>query len=196
MSQVVRVNPSSMQQYASQANQQFADARQALSDLVRETAEVHYFGPNADRFKHDCSTLAAELANKLLRQFQTIAEAVAGSTSNIAASLGGSPIRITVDASPLSPPAIAASPDVVDVDTSALSSLSSFSNSAIGRVKEALQAHLSALQGTDWVGDAKNQAVDIVGNATRTAQAASDDAQQQISNFITKQIDAVRQADR
>lgn len=196
MSQIVRVNPASMQEYVGKANAAFADARAALQELVKETAEVRYFGPNADRFKNECSTMTVELSTKLLQQFQRIADAVQGSTSNIAASLGGSPVRLNLDATPLPLPTIPASPDVVDVDTAALSALSDRARASIGRVKQALQTHQQALEATDWVGDAKNQAVEIVGTATRAAQGASDDSQAQITTFITKQIDSVRSADR
>lgn len=197
MSQVIRVDPSSLRSYATKANQLFADARGALSALVHEAAEVHYFGPNAQRFKQECSTMATSLANSLMvKHFKPIADAVQTSTSNIAASLGGSPIALTIDTSPLALPTVPAATEVVDIDTSALGALKGSAAKQINRVKDDLQQNLTSLQATDWVGDAKNNAVTAVSSATRNAQAACDDALSQMSEFITRQIDAATTADR
>ena len=197
MSQVIRVDPSSLRSYASKANQLFADARNALSTLVHEAAEVHYFGPNAQKFKQDCSSMASSLANTLMiKHFQPIADAVQTSTSNIAASLGGSPIALQIDTSALALPTIPAATEVVDIDTSALTALKGSAASQIHRVKDNLQQNLSSLEATDWVGDAKNNAVTAVGSATRNAQAACEDALAQMSAFITRQIETATAADR
>ena len=74
-----------------------------LVSLVNDVVAVRFFGPNAVAFKTDCGKVAADFANKLNADMGAMADAVRTSTSNIAASLGGSPITIQLDSKAITP---------------------------------------------------------------------------------------------
>src|SRR5262245_42971645 len=120
---IVRVNPDSVRQYATRASDQFALCRRELEALVHSAVEVRYQGRNAVTFRRSCGEMAAEYSKDLLHDLVQIAEAVRGSTSSIASSLGGIPIEIAVDGSPVPVPPVAEADEVVDVDVTALDAL-------------------------------------------------------------------------
>lgn len=193
----VRVDPTSIRKYGASAQAKFNSIRADLVALVHDAATVHYFGPNAEQFKKDCSQLAADVAARLLKDIGTIADAVKGSTSNIASSLGGQPISITVNGSPIPIPAISHAPHgVVDVDLTALEHLIPTVQSRFKKIDAALNEHLTALRGTDWTGNAKTTAVEAVSKFTKTAIQHGNEAEKSITDFVRQQIDSTRAADK
>lgn len=192
---VIRVNPTSVHQYGTSASQIFGGIHTELVALVNDVVGVHYFGPNAVSFKTECGRLAAEFATKLHTDIAAMADAVRVATSNIAASLGGQPITITVDARPITPPA-PESVDYVDVDTAALDGLQPTVTNHFEAVRNHLKDHLSRLQQTDWEGNAKESAVGAVTSFTTAANGKCNEAQQSITKYITDQINSVTAADK
>jgi uncharacterized protein YukE len=193
---VIRVNPESIQSYSRSASQQFEHMRSELEALTRDVVAVRYFGPNAQNFKTQAGQLAVEFANALIADLRGIAEAIRASTSNISAALGGGAVVIEFDGSPVAVPDVPAATDTVDVDTSALEALRPVVTSRFSSLQEALQAHLSALQGTDWEGQAKQGAVDAVTQFTSSARAKAGEAESNLNQTIDQQVNSVLAADR
>lgn len=193
---IIRVNPESIRLYAAQATEQLGACRTELEALVRAAVEVRYFGPNAVMFKTECGRLAAEYSTRLLHDVVQIADAVRGSTSNIASSLGGAPVSIAVDGAPVAGPPVPPADGAFDVDVSALEALKPLVTSHTSAVSGALGAHLNALSATDWHGAAKASAVETVSRFTAAAQSRAAEAGSQINLFIDRQITGVLAADR
>lgn len=192
---LIRVNPASVHQYGREAQQGFEEMHRSLVELVGEVVAVRYFGPNAVAFKTECGRLAADFSQALHHDLQAMADAVRRSTSNIAASLGGQPIHLHVDARPIVPP----SPevvDVVDVDTAALEAIVPVVARRFGELREQLTANFQRLQATDWEGNAKLVAVDAVGGFTTSARRRCDAAEQSLADHIRRQVQSVVAADR
>lgn len=191
---IIRVNPASVHAYGNDAQEKFNLIREELVALVAATVEVRYFGPNAVDFKTRAGELAANFANDLNRDLGAIADAIRTSTSNIAASLGGQPVNISVNGAPITPPAVA-SVDFVDVDTAALQGLTATVNRHFASIGSLFDQHLSKLQGTDWEGNARNEAEGQVTRFTSSAKAKCEEAQNQLNTFIENQVNAVVTAD-
>jgi len=192
---VVRVNPASVREYGTDAQAKFDAIRNELVGLVNAVTEVRYFGPNAVDFKTRSGQIAADFANKLNQDLGAIADAVRVSTSNIAASLGGAPVTISVNGSAISPPAVA-TVDYVDVDTSALDALKGTVDRHFAAINGLFDGHLQKLNGTDWTGNAREQALTAVRTFTTAAKSKSNEAQQSLTTFITKQVQSVITADK
>lgn len=192
---VVRVNPQSVQAYGTDAQAKFDAIRNELVGLVNAVTEVRYFGPNAVDFKTKSGQIAADFANKVNQDLGAIADAVRVSTSNIAASLGGAPLSLSVNGATIAPPAVA-TVDYVDVDTSALDALKAVVDRHFAAIGALFDAHLQKLVATDWTGNAREQAVGAVRAFTTAAKNKSSEAQQSLNTFITKQVQSVVTADK
>ncbi len=192
---VVRVNPQSVRAYGTDAQAKFDAIRTELVGLVNAVTEVRYFGPNAVDFKTKSGQIAADFANKLNQDLGAIADAVRVSTSNIAASLGGAPVSISVNGATISPPAVA-TVDYVDVDTSALDGLRTNVDRHFSAINSLFDGHLQKLVATDWTGNAREQALGAVRTFTNAAKTKSTEAQQSLNTFITKQVQSVVTADK
>lgn len=191
----IRVNPGSVKTYGTNASTKFQEISAELKMLVSDCVEVHYYGANAKQFKEQCGQLAADFANKLHKDMSTIADAVRSSTTNISKALGGQPIVIAIDNSPVSVPSVAAV-DYVDVDPSALVMLKSTVDRHFTRIVERLNGHLSDLKSTDWQGKAKEGAVAEISAFTQKAVSASQEASKSIGTYIQAQYDAAMAADK
>ena len=192
---LIRVEPESVRSYGREAQSIFDNMHDALVTLVNEVVGVRYFGPNAVAFKTECGRVAADFANRLHADMGAMADAVRKSTSNIAASLGGEPIVIRLDARPISPP----TPETVsyvDVDTTALEGAVPVVNRHFSALRQGLSSNLGRLQATDWEGNAKLAAVDAVQGFTTSAQQKCSSAEQTLTKFINDQVNSVTMADR
>jgi len=192
----IRVEPGSVKKYGTKAQSRFDGIRRDLVALVNDVATVHYFGPNASQFKKESAELAADFSTRLLKDLGSIADAVRSSTSNIASSLGGAPINIQVNGSPVPIPSISQGDGAVDVDLSALEKLVPAVKTRFGQIDQGLKGHLADLRGTDWTGSAKTSTVDAVSRFTKSAAQKTDQAEKSIVDFINSQIQATRTADK
>lgn len=192
---LIRVEPQSVRAYGTQAQGIFDTMHGELVALVNDVVAVHYFGPNAVSFKTDAGKVAADFANKLNIDMGAMADAVRTSTSNIAASLGGAPVVISLDSKVITPPT-PQTVDYVDVDTSALESLIPTVTNHFTGLRNGLTSNMGKLQATDWEGNAKIAAVDAVQGFTTAAQSKCDSAEQSITAYIQRQIESVTDADR
>jgi hypothetical protein len=192
---VIRVSPESVQGYGREAQRIFNDMHAKLEALVNDVVGVRYFGPYAVSFKKECGQIAADFAQKLSADIAAMADAVRTSTSNIAASLGGQPITISVDSKAIVPPT-PETVDYVDVDTDALEQLKTPVSNHFTALDGLLGENLTRLQSTDWSGTAKDNAVQAVTAFTNSAKAKVSSAQTSILNYITQQLSAVIGSDR
>lgn len=192
---LIRVSPESVRGYGTEAQGIFEEMSSSLVSLVNDVVAVRYFGPNAVAFKTECGRIASDFATRLHADLGAMADAVRTSTSNIANSLGGSPIVIQIDARPITPPT-PESVDFVDVDTAALEGVLPVVNKHFTSLRQGLASNLGKLQATDWEGNAKLAAVDSVAQFTTSAQGKCDAADQSIAEYIRSQIESVVAADR
>ncbi len=192
---LIRVNPESVRAYGNEAQGIFDGMRQSLITMTNDVVAVRYFGPNAVAFKTECGRISADFALKLGQDLAAMAQAVTASTSNIAASLGGAPVVINVETAPITPPAPEVV-DYVDVDTSALEAQIPVVGQRFNELQQNLTSNFQRLQATDWEGNAKLMAVDAVGGFTTSAHAKCQEAQQALSDYMRRQVDAVVAADR
>lgn len=192
----IRVEPNSVRSYGVKAQARFDGVRQELVALVSDVATVHYFGPNAAEFKRGCAQLTQDFSAQLLKDIQAIAESVRATTSSIAGSLGGSPISIQVNGSAVPIPAINPGDGALDVDLSALDGLMPHVRSRFGKIETGLKGHLADLRASDWTGNAKTATVDAVSKFTTQATQHCAEAEKSVNDYVTRQIDATRSADR
>jgi hypothetical protein len=192
---LIRVNPESVRGYGTQAQTTFDAMTASLDQLTRDVVAVRYFGPNAVAFKTECGRIAAEFGSKLHLDMAAMADAVRRSTSNIAASLGGQPIAISMSNRPITPPSPAVV-DYVDVDTEALDAVIPVVAGHFASIRDGLTDNFGKLQATDWEGNAKLAAVDAVGGFTTSARHRCDRAEQTLTTYIRNQVQSVVGADR
>lgn len=191
---LIRVVPESVHAYGREAQTTFEHMHQSLVTLVNDVVAVRYFGPNAVAFKTECGRIASAFATGLHTDMAAMADAVNTSTSNIAASLGGSPIRINIDAKPITPP----TPETVgyvDVDTGALEAVAPVVIRHFDALRTGLNTNLAGLRGTDWEGTAKTNACDAVQRFTTSATGRCDDTQASLTEYINNQVNSVLAAD-
>jgi len=192
----VRVNPPSVRAYGTSAQEIFGSIRTSLESLVSDAVAVDYYGPNAVQFKTKCGQLAADLANALTQDMTKIADAVKTSTSNIAHSLGGGPVDIQFNGATISPPAVPSGDESVGANLPALEGMKSTANTHFTAISEQFTNHLQALQNTDWIGTAKENAVGSVTTFTNSAKTKVDEAKTEMTTYIDKQIEEIRKANQ
>lgn len=191
----IRVNPISVRGYGAQAQANFDGMRNALVQTVDQVSSVHYYGPNATKFKMQCGLVAVSFANQLSDSMQKMADAVRASTTNIANSLGGGPVTIAVETHPISPPFVP-SVDYVDLDTSALEALKPLLRIGFDALRTGLKGNLDALIATDWTGNAKDSAVESVTKYTAQSTTSCGDTQKSLEDFISDQLLSAIGADK
>jgi Flp pilus assembly pilin Flp len=192
----IRVVPESVRSYGTSATEQFGTIRTQLDNLCTEMVGVEYYGPNAVAFKTECGRIAAAFATTLMTDLTSMCDAVNTSTSNIAQSLGGVRVEVSFDGTPIDPPAVPAGDTSVGVNLPALEAMTGTVNGCFEAINTQFDDHLSALQATDWTGNAKDTAVGAISNFTRSAKGKCAEAQSELNSFIADQVEASRLADQ
>jgi hypothetical protein len=132
----------------------------------------------------------------MAKDLGSLADGIRATTSNIAGSLGGQPISITVSGKEINAPTPQADTGIQEVDVTALSDLITTVGTRFTEINDAMNGHKDRLVNTDWKGDAKDGTVELVANWTTNAQTKSSDAQTKLVDFINQQIDKVNEADK
>ena len=193
---LIRVVPSSISAYSTQANGQFESIQEQLRQIIVECVGVEYHGENAVAFKNETGEMAAAFARQMNAQLGGMVNAVNASMARIAGSLGGAPPMVGFTAqSTVVPTPVQLTADLYDVDTSGLSTLKGTISRSFGVVRAQLAAHRGALEGTDWLGNAKTSAVSEVGTLTIAASNLCDTHLTQLSTRIDQQIQSSQAAD-
>ena len=194
--QNIKVEPESIKQYGKKAQQHFDKIRQDLQVMANTIENAPYQGDNAADFKNECAEMMAKFSKGFLEDLGAIAQSVRTTTTNIAQALGGQPIIIKVDGTPIKPQKRHSKDGKVQsVDTIALKSLPTILNTRFDSAKSELRNHLRALDATAWEGNGKKVAVDKVGEFTRKANSHADEAKKSIIDYVNKQLEAVFAAD-
>jgi hypothetical protein len=191
---LIKVDPVSVRQYGDKAQTSFGEIRARLQQLSDDVVSVNYEGVNAADFKKRTGQIAAQFSMNLVKDMGAMAEAVRVSTTNIAGSLGGSPITIQVNGSPITPHDVTAA-DFSQVETSALESLKGTITAHFSTVTGKLEEHKAALVSTIWEGTAKTNAVTAVGQLTTAATTKAEETQRALLNAIDAQVQATLKAD-
>ena len=191
----IRVNPTSIIGYGSDAQTKFNTVITELKNLCNSCVEVRFYGANSVQFKNGAGDLAETFANGLRTDMGSVATAIKNATSNISGSLGGQPITIEVTGDAIAAPA--APPDTGEsgANTEALEGLIGTVGTHFASITSALDAHLTSLVNTDWTGKAKDNTVQAVSTFTTSAKAKAATAQEGLAKYIRDQIDAVVAAD-
>jgi hypothetical protein len=191
-----RVNPTDVSAYGTAAQGYFDNIYTSLTTLCSDVVNVHYYGTNAYQFKYDAGELAEAFARGMAKDLGSLADGIRATTSNIAGSLGGQPISITVSGKDINAPTPQADTGIQEVDVTALTDLITTVGTRFTEINDAMNGHKDRLVNTDWKGDAKDGTVELVANWTTNAQTKSSDAQTKLVDFINKQIEKVNEADK
>lgn len=192
----ITVDPASVRAYGGSAQEIFGVIRTDLEGLVNDVVSVEYKGENAVQFKTDCGTLAADFGTALTADLRAIADAVQASTTNITQALGGGPVIIQFDGGAVSVPAVPQGDGTYSADPTGLEALKGTVKTRFGSITEQLNTHLSKLTSTVWTGHAKDQAVQAVSSFTNSAKGKVEEATSTLTNFIDRQLEALRAADK
>ena len=111
-----RVNPTDVQAYGTAAQGYFDSIFTSLTTLCDNVVSVHYFGTNAYQFKYDAGELAEAFARSMATDLGNLADGIRKTTSNIAGSLGGQAISISVSGKPINAPAPQPDTGIQEVD--------------------------------------------------------------------------------
>jgi len=168
---LIKVDPVSVRQYGDKAQTSFGEIRARLQQLSDDVVSMN-----------------------LVKDMGAMAEAVRVSTTNIAGSLGGSPISIQVNGSPITPHDVTAA-DFSQVETSALEALKGTITAHFSTVTGKLEEHKAALVSTIWEGTAKTNAVTAVGQLTTAATTKAEETQRALLDAIDAQVQATLKAD-
>ena len=190
-----RVNPTDVQAYGTAAQGYFDSIFTSLTTLCDNVVGVHYFGTNAYQFKYDAGELAEAFARSMATDLGNLADGIRKTTSNIAGSLGGQAISVSVSGKPINAPAPQPDTGIQEVDPSALTDLISTVGTRFSEINDAMTGHQTRLQNTDWKGDAKDGTVALVTGWTTKAKAKATEAQTKLVEFINRQIEQVNAAD-
>jgi hypothetical protein len=191
----ILVDPTSIQEYASNAQGYFDSLQADLKGLVNDIVTVRYEGGNAFTFKTEAGTIAAQFANNLAVDIAAVADAISTSTSNILLSLGNDPVKITVSSETFTARAPEGKTVAVAVETDAMETLINTVLARFESIKGWITKNQTGIEATMWQGTAKNNAVDQVSAFTTVANAKADTANTTLTNYIRSQIDTSIEAD-
>jgi hypothetical protein len=193
----ISVDAKSLTTYGTAAEHAFKAVRTELTGLVHSCATVPYEGPNSAAFKNGCGKLASDFSTSLLADIGKFTEAVREVTTGIARSLGGHPVSIQFNGSPVTAPTVPSSDgNFTMVDTAPLHQLKATVHGHFGKINTHLDEHLRAFQQAKWEGHAREAAHGALKTFTTNTKADVSEAQNKISKFIDEQIQSATSADQ
>ena len=193
----ISVDAKSLTAYGTAAEHAFKGVRTELTGLVHSCVSVPYEGPNSAAFKSGCGKLASDFSTSLLTDISKFADAVREVTTGIARSLGGQPVTIHFNGSPITAPTVpAADPNYTMVDTAPLQHLKATVHGHFTKINGHLDEHMRAFQHAKWEGHAREAAHTALRTFTSNTKSDVTDAQNKIEKFIDEQIQSVTTADQ
>jgi hypothetical protein len=193
----VRVDPSSVQRYADEADSAFAAIRTTLEQLVDDVVTVDYTGGHSREFKTQTGQMAVDYAADLNRDIQQIVASVNAAIDAIRFSLGDyAQVQLSVNATPVAMPSVPQSDGSVQVNVPALRQVAPTVSGHFNTISSHLDSQLASLTATDWEGDQKDGAVASVTNFTAGAQDALAQTNTKMTSYIENQVDAILKADQ
>lgn len=192
------VNPPEVLAYGTRVNSRVDEMFTELNTLSQNVVDVDYEGTNAFAFKTEAGQKAVDFANALALQINNLKEGIAKATSAIAGSLGGASIALDLSDNKIVAPTPKADDGVQVAAPTALSDLINLVNTRFSNLATAIDG-LNALPDnsrTGWMGDARNATEEFVASWSKSAKETCETARESFVTFITKQRDAVVEADR
>jgi len=193
---LIKVVPSSISGYSSKANANFESIQTSLRQIINDCVGVVYDGENAVQFKNDVGLIATTFAKEINGDLGGMVTAVNASLSRIAGSLGGNPPVVGFTAaSTVVAAQVSQKADLYDVNTEGLEALQGQLSTQFNAVRAQLTEHKSALNATDWQGNAKTSAVTSVTGLTTKASGKCDAYLADLNGRIVQQLQTARAAD-
>ncbi len=192
------VNPPEVLAYGTRVNTRVDEMFTELNTLSQNCVDVDYEGTNAFAFKTEAGTKAVEFGKALALQINDLKAGIASATTAIAGSLGGSAINLDVSDNTIVAPTPKADSGVQIAETTALSDLITTVNTRFTNLGTAIDGlkELPENSRTGWMGDARQATEQFVGDWCKTAKETCETARESFEKFITKQRDAVVDADK
>ena len=191
------VNPPEIMAYGKRLNTNIDTITTEANGLIADVTNVDYHGTNAFKLKTDANHMSEQFAKDMFQRVSTLSSNVSKATSSISGSLGGH--AVTIDLGNNSVTMLDVPPDtgVQIADPSALTSLVSAVQGRFERIRTAINAtkQLPENSRTGWMGAARNTCEQTVGQFASNAVTATNNAEQQLVNYLTKQRDAVVESD-
>jgi uncharacterized protein YukE len=191
------VNPPEIMAYGKRLNTNIDTITTEANGLIADVTNVDYHGTNAFKLKTDANHMSEQFAKDMFQRVSTLSSNVSKATSSISGSLGGH--AVTIDLGNNSVTMLDVPPDtgVQIADPSALTSLVSAVQGRFERIRTAINAtkQMPENSRTGWMGAARNTCEQTVGQFASNAVTATNNAEQQLVNYLTKQRDAVVESD-
>jgi hypothetical protein len=191
------VNPQEVQAYGRRLNTNIDSITTEANGLIADVTNVDYHGANAFKLKTDANNMTEQFAKDMFQRVSTLSSNVSSATSSISGALGGQ--AVTIDLGNNSVTMLDVKPDdgIQIADPSALTSLVSTVQGRFERIRTAINAtkNLPENSRTGWMGAARNSCEQSVGQFASNAVTATNNAEQQLVNYLTKQRDLVVESD-
>jgi hypothetical protein len=191
------VNPQEVQAYGKRLNTNIDSITTEANGLIADVTNVDYHGANAFKLKTDANNMTEQFAKDMFQRVSTLSSNVASATTSISGALGGQPV--TIDLGNNSVTMLDVKPDdgIQIADPSALTSLVSTVQGRFERIRTAINAtkNLPENSRTGWMGAARNSCEQSVGQFASNAVTATNNAEQQLVDYLTKQRDLVVESD-
>jgi hypothetical protein len=191
------VNPPEIMAYGKRLNTNIDSITTEANGLIADVTNVDYHGANAFKLKTEANGMTEQFAKDLFQRIQTLSTNVSSATSSISGALGGQTVSINLENNSIT--MLDPKPDdgIQIADPSALTSLISTVQGRFERIRTAINAtkNLPENSRTGWMGAARNTCEQTVGQFATNAVTATNNAEQQLVDYLTKQRDLVVESD-
>ena len=191
------VNPTEILAYGKRLNTNLDSITTEANGLIADVTNVDYHGTNAFKLKTDANHMTEQFGKDMFQRVSTLSSNVAKATSSISGALGGQVVAIDLGNNSVTMLDVKPDDGVQIADPSALTSLVATVQSRFGRIRTAINAtkQLPENSRTGWMGAARNTCEQTVGQFASNAVTATNNAEQQLVNYLSKQRDAVVESD-
>jgi hypothetical protein len=191
------VNPPEILAYGKRLNQNIDTITTEANGLVADVTNVDYHGANAFKLKTEANAMTEQFAKDLFQRVQTLSTNVSSATSSISGALGGQSVTINLENNSITMLDVKPDDGIQIADPSALTALVSTVQGRFDRIRTAINAtkNLPENSRTGWMGAARNTCEQTVGQFATNAVTATNNAEQQLVDYLTKQRDLVVESD-
>lgn len=191
------VNPPEIMAYGRRLNSNIDTITTEANGLIADVTNVDYHGSNAFKLKTDANNMTEQFAKDLFQRVSTLSTNVSKATSSISGALGGQPVTIDLENNTITMLDVKPDDGVQIADPTALTTLISSVQARFERIRTAINAtkQLPENSRTGWMGAARNTCEQTVGQFATNAVTATNNAEQQLVDYLTKQRDLVVESD-
>ena len=191
------VNPPEILAYGKRLNTNIYTITTEANGLIADVTNVDYHGANAFKLKTEANNMTEQFAKDLFQRVQTLSTNVSSATSSISGALGGQTVKINLENNSITMLDVKPDDGIQIADPSALTGLISTVQGRFDRIRTAINAtkNLPENSRTGWMGAARNTCEQTVGQFATNAVTATNNAEQQLVDYLTKQRDLVVESD-